>query len=58
MLLPRWYSVIIPPAIIEDATAEGLWSGMLMKQPIPLVGTAHPKHGSGKHCQHIFDLES
>lgn len=50
--------MIIPPAIIEDATAEGLWSGMLMKQPIPLVGTAHPKHGSGKHCQHIFDLES
>ena len=31
--------MVVPPAVIANGTAEGIWSGMKAKQPILITGT-------------------
>lgn len=37
--LRRW-TLVVPPAVIPNETAEGIWSGMKAKQPVLITGKA------------------
>lgn len=36
--LLRHLSVVVPPAVIENTSGEGIWSGMIRTQPIRVTG--------------------